>query len=92
MRIDIELEKQSEKEMDYWIRVLKRIIAVTRFLAERGLAFRGETEIIGCPRNGNYLGCIEILSKFDPFLTEHLHRHGNPGRGNVSYLSSKICD
>ena len=92
MRIDVELDKQSEKGKDYWIRVLNRIVAVIRFLAERGLAFRGETEIIGSPRNGNYLGCIELLSKFDPFLAEYLRRHGNPGKGNVSYLSSTICD
>jgi len=34
------------------------------------------------------LGCLEIIAKFDPFLNGHLEKYGNPGRGNVSYLSS----
>ena len=94
MRIDAELSKhlKKEKELAYWIEVLKRVVAVTSFLAERGLAFRGDSEIFGCPANGNYMGCLELLAKFDPFLQQHITTHGNPGKGHVSYLSSTICD
>lgn len=91
-RIDAELQKEKEKLCKYWTEVLKRIIAVIRFLAERGLAFRGDNHLHNCPNNGNYLGCIDLLAEFDPFLKEHIERYGNPGKGNVSYLSASICD
>ena len=58
----------------------------------RGLAFRGDDEIIGSQHNGNFLGSLELISQFDPFLLEHLKNYGNPGKGQVSYLSSTICD
>lgn len=76
----------------YWIQVLKRVIAVVKFLLFRGLAFRGDSELFGCPKNGNYLGCLELLSNFDPFLEEHIMKFGNPGKGKVSYISSTICN
>lgn len=66
-RIDRELLKQMTIEKQYWINVLERVVAVIMFLAERGLAFRGDSEVFGSPHNGNYLGCMELLSKFDPF-------------------------
>ena len=91
-RIDRELLKQMTIEKQYWINVLERVVAVIMFLAERGLAFRGDSEVFGSPHNGNYLGCLELLSKFDPFLCEHIRSRGNPGRGHVSYLSSTIFD
>jgi len=61
-------------------------------LSERGLAFRGSDETIGSPHNGNYLGIIELISKFDPFLEQHIRAHGNQGRGHASYLSSTIVE
>ena len=65
---------------------------VVKFLSERALAFRGSTEELGRKDNGNYLGTLELLAKFDPFLASHIEKFGNKGRGNVSYLSSTICD
>lgn len=91
-RVDIDLLSQHQKEVDYWRNVLKRIVAVVKFLASRGLPFRGDNEILGSPNNGNYLGCVELLSEFDPFLADHLKKFGNPGKGNISYLSANICN
>lgn len=90
--VDSELVKQSESAIKYWHDVLKRVVVVIKLLASRGLPFRGSDEIIGSPRNGNFLGVLEAISHFDPFLAQHLAEHGNPGRGRVSYLSSTICD
>ena len=67
-------------------------VEVIKFLSQRGLAFRGEDELFGSPHNGNYMGVLELLSKFDPFLADHISRFGNKGRGVPSYLSSTICD
>jgi uncharacterized membrane protein YecN with MAPEG domain len=91
-RVDCELVKQHEKERNYWIQVLERIVATIKFLANRGLGFRGDDEIISSTRNGNYLGTLELIAQFDPFLNEHIKKYGNAGRGIPSYLSSTICN
>lgn len=90
--IDSELIQQCKDEESYWRQVLKRVVEVTRFLSERGLSFRGSEETFGSPRNGNYLGILELLSKFDPFLAEHIKKYGNKGKETTSYLSNTICE
>ena len=42
--------------------------------------------------NGNYLDLLELLSQFVPSQAEHIRRYGNKGRGQVSYISSTICE
>lgn len=91
-KLDVKLINQFNNEKMYWIQVLKRVIAVIKFLSSRGLAFRGDSEIFGYPKNGNYLGCLELLSDFDPFLEEHIKKFRYPGKGKVSYVSSTICN
>lgn len=90
--IDKELVKHLVTETAYWTEVLKRVVVVVKLLAERNLAFRGSEEIFGSPRNGNYMGVLEAIAKFDPFLEEHIKRYGNKGKGHPSYLSKTICD
>ena len=43
-------------------------------------------------RNGNYLGILELIAEYDPFLSSHTAKDGNQGRGKASYLSSTICE
>ena len=67
-------------------------VIFVKFLATRGLAFRGENEKkIGSHLNGSYLGVLELLSKFDPFIAEHIEKYGNRGKGNP-YLSANVCE
>ncbi|XP_065667637.1 uncharacterized protein LOC101237043 isoform X2 [Hydra vulgaris] len=40
----------------------------------RNLAFRGSEEQIGNPHNGNFLGVIELLGKFDPVMQDHIQK------------------
>lgn len=61
-------------------------------MAERGLSFRGNNSEFGSVHNGNYMRCLKLIAQFDPFICEHIAKYGNKGRGNVSYLSSIICD
>ena len=87
-----QLEKQIQEECDYWEHVFRRVIAVIRTLAERGLAFRGTEERFGSLQNGNFLGLLELISQFDPFLAGHISKYGNSGKGNPSYLSKTTCE
>lgn len=91
-RIDHDLLQQCKEEESYWREVLKRVVEVIKFLSERGLSFRGSDETFGSPHNGNYLGLLELLSQFDPFLAEHMKKYANRGRGSTSYLSNTICE
>ncbi|CAG9840729.1 unnamed protein product [Diabrotica balteata] len=91
-KIDTGIHRQFLDEKKYWIEILRRVLSTIKFLASRGLAFRGTTEKFGKNDNGNYLGLLELIAQFDPFLDNHIQKFGNPGRGNVSYLSSTICN
>ena len=94
-RVDAGLVQQHNAECAYWRAVLERIVEVIKFLCERGLAFRGQNESIGSKSNGNYLGILELLSKFDPFLSTHIEKYKTVQEGGgrtVSYLSSTICN
>lgn len=91
-RIDCALAKQTQEERNYWREVLRRVVETVKFLAERGLPFRGADETFGSETNGNYLGVLELISKFDPFLHEHIKRYGGAGRGVSSYLSKTTCE
>lgn len=91
-QIDNSIRIQFSQEQEYWINILGRIVSVIKFLSSRGLAFRGDNELLGSQHNGNYLGILELIAQFDPFLKSHLEKRGNQGRGKISYLSSTICD
>ena len=59
-------------ETKRWNLLFQRLVAIVQFLAERNLAFRWSIERIGEPSNGNFLGLVELLAKFDPVMGEHL--------------------
>jgi len=86
-RIDQELIEQIENETKYWKEVLIRIIEIIKFLASRGLALRGSIEKIYEQNNGNFLGALQLVAHFDPFLANHIGRYGNAGKGIPTCLS-----
>ncbi|XP_068216216.1 uncharacterized protein [Palaemon carinicauda] len=90
-RVDIELTQQVEHLEQYWRLVLKRVISVIHFIAERSLAFRGD-ELVGSPRNGNFLGIFELIAQYDDFLAQHIKTEANRGKGHTNYLSSTILE
>ncbi|XP_075036084.1 WD repeat domain phosphoinositide-interacting protein 2 isoform X2 [Mixophyes fleayi] len=94
-RIDSIMEIEFTKEKEYWAKVLQRVVSTIKFLSSRGLAFRGDTELLNSQHNGNFLGILELLAEYDPFLSSHIAhiaKYGNQGRGKASYLSSTICE
>ena len=72
--------------------VLRRIVVVIKFLAVRGLTVEGDGSKLGSIHKGIFLGIIEHIAEFDPFLKQHLTDYGNKGHGNVSYLSNTTCN
>lgn len=78
--------------MNYWKAVLHRVVEVIKFLGTKGLSFRGDNEQFNKINNGNFLGTLELLAKFDPFIAQHIEKYGNRGKGTPSYLSSTIYE
>ncbi|GFW77453.1 DUF4371 domain-containing protein [Trichonephila clavipes] len=71
---DKQLQEQIKKDKEYYHNILKRVIAVVKYLAVRGLAFRGTEEVFGSPHNGNFMSALELLAEFDPFIREHIEQ------------------
>lgn len=90
--IDSNVHRQIDKEKEYLRQILQRVIGVVKFLGERGLPLRGHDEKLNTPENGNFLGIMELISKFDPYLAEHINKYGNQGSGKTSYLSKTIYE
>ena len=71
--IDASLQKELETETAKWRQILRCILHVTLFLAERNLPFRGHNSKIGDQGNGLFLGELELLSRYNPVLKLHLN-------------------
>lgn len=82
--MNTELIRQYESEWHNWYKVLQQCLDVLIFLCERGLPIRGDKEMISLVHNGNYLGVLELLSRYDSLLAAHLQRHSKQGNGNVT--------
>lgn len=89
--IDAEYQKIMDLEIQHWRGVLKRIIAIIRLLASQCLAFRGTSEHLFQPNNGNFLKLVELLAEFDPVMEEHVRRvQRESDKWSVTYLSNNI--
>lgn len=74
------------------MKILEKVVVTIMFLGSNGLSFRGKNEIIGQPNCGNFLGIIELLTQFDPFLAEHIKLYEHKGSGRTSFLSKTIYE
>ena len=77
------------KEKNYWWEVLRRVTAVICTLIDRNLAFRGSNEKFGAESNGNFIGLLELIAQFDPFLAEHIKMYGS---GKTNCLWKTTCE
>ncbi|XP_061469367.1 zinc finger MYM-type protein 1-like [Rhineura floridana] len=90
--IDAETIAFMEMEKKKWRDVLHRLLDITLFLAKQNLAFRGHKEDESSLNKGNFLELVEMLSKYDPVLKEHLMRLKQSTcklKVSVSYLPPK---
>ncbi|XP_024196409.1 uncharacterized protein LOC112199664 [Rosa chinensis] len=72
--IDKAFQDQIRKEKEHWRNVLKRIIAIVKFLAKNNLAFRGTNERLYEPDNGHFLGLVETVAECEEVMEEHCRR------------------
>ena len=75
------------KEANFWKEVMKRLIDVIIFLSEKNLAFRGTDEHFGSQSNGNFLGIIELISKYDDVLKKLVEKVSRKKVSQAHYLS-----
>ena len=73
-KVDTALKTTYYKEVAYWRNVLRRLLDITQYLASHDMAFRGTggCEQLGNLQNGPSLSLVELLSKYDPILSEHV--------------------
>ncbi|XP_013854989.1 zinc finger MYM-type protein 1 [Austrofundulus limnaeus] len=83
--IDSELQRIMAAEKAHWRSVLTRIIDCILFLAERNLPLRGKNAQLGNPKNGNFLGILELIARYDVTLAEHLRKAAS--KKMTGYLS-----
>ncbi|KAF2895704.1 hypothetical protein ILUMI_10484 [Ignelater luminosus] len=79
-----ELEKVYEMEKKHWFDILERIIEVIKFLGKQCLHYTLYKE-----DNGNFLKLLELLTKFDAPMSQHLQKSINK-ETSVNYLSKGI--
>jgi hypothetical protein len=72
--IDQELQHAIVKERDYWKFVLYRSCSIVLYLSKNNLSFRGENDKLCTQNNGNILGLVELLSKYDVKMHEQVRR------------------
>ena len=62
-----------------------------KFLSSGGLAFRGNSELVGSLQNSNFLEILELLEECNIFLAEHIQKRAKKGKRHVSCFSSTAC-
>lgn len=70
--VDKHLQRQINYEKMRWVSILERLIEIVLFLSGHNLSFRGSSNKLDTSNNGNFLGLVELLRKFDPVMIEHL--------------------
>ncbi|CAM4514999.1 unnamed protein product [Caretta caretta] len=67
---DAQNQRLLESEKQHWHRVLERLLSIVEYLSTNNLAFRGSIEKLFQPQNGNFLGLVQLLGKFDRVMSD----------------------
>ncbi|XP_063760509.1 zinc finger MYM-type protein 1-like [Eleginops maclovinus] len=87
--IDQEAQNLMTAEVIRCREVMKRLLAIVCHLAQYNLAFRGHREKLFEHGNGNFLGQVQLMAKFDPVMKEHLWKMKAKQIADT-YLSKRI--
>lgn len=88
-RVDLQLTYKLQTETDYWINVLSRVCSVVKSSSSHGLLSRGGDDSFESSgkNNGNFIMAMKLTAEYDPFLSKHILKYKNSGKGNTSYMS-----
>lgn len=89
MAIDQQELTLLEAERKRWREILKRLLSITLSLASRNLSFRGSSDRLHEPDNGNFLKEVELMETYDPVMENHLARIKDDS-SHTHYLSHDI--
>ena len=86
--MDDESDKQTRRERNLWVNILRRVLGVILCLASLNLAMRGHDEKIGegIAQGENFLGVVSMLSEFDTITNDAISLPKYATR----YMSPKI--
>lgn len=87
--IDAAHQRALNMESQHWQNVLERLFAIIEFLSQQCLSFRGSSDVLYEINNGNFLGLIQLLARFDNVLMENIRRIQNKEIHN-HYLGKTI--
>lgn len=62
------------------------MMEITLFVSQNNLAFRGRSDTLNTPHNGNFLGLVQLLGKFNPVMVEHLRSIANRETKNYYFI------
>ncbi|KAL4142012.1 hypothetical protein QTP88_004544 [Uroleucon formosanum] len=85
--IDKSLQNAIFLEKERWHHILRANLNAIIFCNKNNLALRGSTSEIGVQGSGVFLDIVELLSKYDKTLEEHISNHI---KRSVNYLSPTI--
>jgi len=88
--IDHEHENAIRKEKEKWFCILKVVVDGVLFCAKNNLALRGGSEKIGDVNCGIFLNLMEVISHYNPILSEHVKHIKESKKPTISYFSHKI--
>lgn len=86
LTVDSAHQRLYEMEKKHWGAVIERLLSIVKFLSKQCLAFRGSSNKLFESNNGNYLQLVEMVSKFDAVLSEHLRRVELRNKNTPHYL------
>ncbi|XP_022860302.1 zinc finger MYM-type protein 1-like [Olea europaea var. sylvestris] len=87
--IDKSIQLLIDTEREHWRHILTRIIAIVKRLAKNTFPFRGDDERLHVENNDLFLQMVEMVSKFDLVIQEHL-RWAKAREIQYTYLGKKI--
>ncbi|KAG6926492.1 zinc finger MYM-type protein 1-like [Chelydra serpentina] len=72
--LDAQNQRLLESEKQHWRRVPECLLSIVEYLSTNNLPFRGSVEKLFQPKNGNFVGLVQLLGKFDTLMNERLRR------------------
>ena len=72
--LNAQQQRIFDAEVLHWRNVLERLVACVNYLAKHNMTFRRSSDVIYTKNNGNFLGLVEFIAKFDPVMQEHVRR------------------